>query len=57
LEASYGKWTFDRCMIRGARGVPESEMKKLVDRIKCVERKTVEVEILKEAVRIGREKN
>jgi transposase len=42
------------------RVVPESEMKKLEDRIKRLERllgrKTEEVEILKEAVRIGREK-
>lgn len=42
------------------RVIPESEMKKLEDRIKRLERllgrKTEEVEILKEAVRIGREK-
>lgn len=40
--------------------VPESEVKKLQDRLKRLERilgrKTEEVEILKEAVRIGREK-
>lgn len=42
------------------RVTPESEMKKLEDRIERLERllgrKTEEAEILKEAVRIGREK-
>lgn len=42
------------------RVVPQSDMKKLQDRVKRLEqmlgRKTEEVEILKEAVRIGREK-
>jgi len=40
--------------------VPESELKKAAERIKRLERllgqKTEEVEVLKEAVRIGREK-
>jgi len=42
------------------RVVPESDLKKLQERVKRLERllgrKTEEVEILKEAVRIGREK-
>ena len=41
--------------------VPESELKKAHDRIRRLEnilgRKTEEVEVLKEAVRLGREKN
>ena len=41
--------------------VPESELKKAHDRIRRLEnilgRKTEEVEVLKEAMRLGREKN
>jgi hypothetical protein len=52
LEASNGKWSFDRCGIRGGRDSREQK-KKLEDRVKRLERllgrKTEEIEILKEA--------